>query len=311
MNRFIGIDTSNYTTSVAVCEDGRIVRNIRRLLHVKEGERGLRQSDAVFAHTVALPELMDELDLSGGGYQAVAVSSRPRDVEGSYMPCFLCGVATAKTAATVLDIPLYRFSHQEGHLAAALYSCGRLDLYDKDYIGFHVSGGTTEILLSSGGRVTKLGGTLDISAGKAIDRIGVRLGLGFPCGAALETLARGADAKGLGATKTCVRGFDCNLSGLENKAESLISVGETAERIAAYTIEFVKNTIFEMTSNVLSAYPSLPVVYAGGVMSNRILQEYLSQHFDAYFAAPEYSCDNAAGIAILAKLKWEAEHGSE
>ena len=61
---FLGIDTSNYTTSAALADgDGNIIVNLKRLLPVKEGERGLRQSDALFAHTKNLPLIMGELNV--------------------------------------------------------------------------------------------------------------------------------------------------------------------------------------------------------------------------------------------------------
>lgn len=308
MNRFLGIDTSNYTTSAAVAENNEVIKNIRRVLDVKSGERGLRQSDAVFAHTVAFPEIIKQA--GAYNYSAVGCSDKPRDIEGSYMPCFFAGVSAAETAAAVLGVPIYRFSHQAGHIMAALYSCGRTDLYGEDFIAFHVSGGTTEALLVSDGEIKKLGGTLDLSAGKAIDRTGVKLGMKFPCGAELEKAAAPVlDGRAVKNVKACVKGYDCNISGVENKIDKMISSGFDAEEIAAYTIEFVKLTLYKMSANICADYPGLPVVYAGGVMSNRYIRGFLEERFDSYFADPEYSCDNAAGIALLCERRWETEHG--
>ena len=121
----LGIDTSNYTTSVALMyEDGELIANIKRPLPVKAGERGLRQSDAVFAHIKNLPSAMGEASehLRGRKPCAVGVSERPRNIDGSYMPCFLSGVAAAESISAASGIPVYRFSHQCGHVMAALYS---------------------------------------------------------------------------------------------------------------------------------------------------------------------------------------------
>ncbi len=192
----LGIDTSNYTTSCALydSESGSIIQK-KKLLPVKSGEKGLRQSDAVFHHTQQLHILLNELfDEFEGKIEAVGVSSKPRDVEGSYMPCFSVGVNTAYSIASVIKKPVYEFSHQSGHIASAAYSADRLDLLNEEFIAFHVSGGTTEGLLVSPDYnkiiseriITE---TADINCGQAIDRCGVMLGLAFPCGPALEKLA--------------------------------------------------------------------------------------------------------------------------
>ena len=143
----LGIDTSNYTTSAAIYNGKEVIQN-KLLLPVKEGEKGLRQSDAVFHHTVRLYPVFEQLLAQcEGEIAAVGVSEKPRDAQGSYMPCFLVGVNTAHCIAASLRKPVHGFSHQAGHIAAALYSVGRLDLISQKFIAFHVSGGTTDAVL--------------------------------------------------------------------------------------------------------------------------------------------------------------------
>ena len=140
----IGIDTSNYTTSIAFF-DGEGGENCSRLLPVRQGELGLRQSDAVFAHIKSLPELSGRLfsHIQKDAITAVGVSTRPRAVEGSYMPCFMVGYSHAKLLSDALGVPLAEVSHQQGHVAASLWSAGRLDLLEKTHLAWHLSGGTT------------------------------------------------------------------------------------------------------------------------------------------------------------------------
>ncbi len=294
----LGLDTSNYTTSVALSEGGAVTKNIRLLLSVAEGERGLRQSDAVFQHAVNLPKVFSELGAIR--YRAVGVSATPRDVEGSYMPCFLAGVATATALAQTAGVPLYRFSHQAGHIAAALYSCRREDLHEKDFIAFHVSGGTTEVAYVDHGTITLLGGTQDISAGKAIDRIGVSMGLPFPCGRHVEALA--GDISAVKPGKISVDGLRFNLSGLENQACDRLAKGASPAEVSAFVLRHILAVLERLTENALSLYPERPVIYAGGVMSNRQIRSALTKRFGGYFAEPSFSCDNAAGIARLTEL---------
>lgn len=317
---FLGIDTSNYRTSAAVCGgDGEVIISLRKLLDVRQGETGLRQSDALFAHTKALPELLETL----GAYPLAAVgySAKPRDCEGSYMPCFLAGASAARAVAALNGIPAYPFSHQAGHIEAAIYSCtlqekegGRINTgkfsSEGRFIAFHLSGGTTEALLYDKGKITLLGGTLDLNAGQVIDRVGVALGLKFPCGEGLERMADGLPfSKGL---KISVKGFNCNLAGAENSAKRLLSqVGESARgraEVAAFTLDTVLKTVDKMTENLLTSYPGLPVLYAGGVMACARMKSYLSAKYDCAFALPEYSGDNAAGIAGLCRRKYLSEY---
>ena len=212
------------------------------------------------------------------------------------MPCFLAGISAASAIASVSGIPLHTFSHQQGHLMAALYSAGRVDLWEKKILAFHVSGGTTELLIAEGGEIEKAGGTLDLCAGQAIDRIGVMLGLSFPCGPQMERIAAPLDSV---HCVSHVRGLECNLSGLENKAAGMIAAGVDAPTVAAFTLKSVLRTLERLTEHALERYGDLPVLYAGGVMSNRQIRSALEGKYHALFAAPEYSADNAAGIALL------------
>lgn len=310
---FVGIDTSNYTTSVALCDlEGRIIANLKAPLTVKSGERGLRQSDAVFAHVKNLPELMDRLAEALLEYEpiAVGVSETPRMAEGSYMPCFLSGVAAAHSFAASRNIPIYKTAHQNGHVMAALYSSGRSEELLKDrFLAFHVSGGTTEVLLitpKSDRQVFEIelvGETEDINAGQAIDRVGVMLGLNFPAGRELENLAKvyqGSFEK----RKISVRDCRCNLSGVENIAKKLYDNGADKEMVAAFTFDFIQRTLCEMAAQALEKYGDMPILFAGGVMSNKLMREAISKRFEAYFAEPEFSADNAAGVALLCRLAY-------
>lgn len=302
----IGIDTSNYTTSCAVCSlDGRILESYKQLLPVKEGENGLRQSDAVFAHVKNFQIISSQIKEKHAEYEIVAVgySAYPRDVVDSYMPCFLVGKAVAQMISALYNIPAYQFSHQAGHIRAAMYSSG-FDT-DGDFVAFHVSGGTTEILLASkidktGYNVEIIGGSADLHAGQAIDRIGVKMGLKFPCGRELEQLSL-ANQEKIPSPKISVNGTYCNMSGLENLATKLYIESGNKSLVSAYVLEFLSKTIEKLTVNVREQYGDIPVIYAGGVMSNSVIKAHLTSKLaNIYFSAPEFSSDNAAGVALLA-----------
>ena len=304
MNRYLGVDTSNYRTSAAWFDSSsKQWKNAGRLLEVPEGRIGLRQSDALFQHTLHLPERICELETGfGRELHAVAASTRPRAVEGSYMPCFLAGAGFARSLAHALDVPFYEVSHQQGHLAAAALSANALHLLDAPFLAWHLSGGTTELLqVKPEGRLFTaeiIGGTEDLAAGQLIDRAGNLLHLHFPSGAALEQLA---DACEQPEKPFRPKVTDCrfSLSGAQNKIEALHKSGAPKESVARYAIDIVSHAVVKATEQAVSK-TGLPVLCAGGVMSNRLLQQRMKDAFGAYFAEPVLSGDNAVGVALLA-----------
>ena len=306
MGLYLGLDTSNYTTSAALYDsDTNQIQMRKQLLPVKDGSIGLRQSEAVFLHVRQLPALLEELsDARGERLSGIGVSVSPRRAEGSYMPCFLVGDAVAVSLAAMMKIPKYAFSHQEGHIMAALYSADRMQLADSKFYAFHVSGGTTECLLvqkdGSGFQVKLLSASLDLKAGQAVDRVGGMLGLPFPAGKYLDELAQHCEEPV--RVRPALKGLNCSFSGLENQCRKMLSENREPAYIAKYCISFVTETIAAMTEAVFAEYGYKPVLYAGGVMANSMARETLTGRFDGYFAQPEYSSDNSAGIAILAAM---------
>ena len=299
---FIGFDTSNYTTSIAYFNGVNGV-NCSKLLPVKVGELGLRQSDAVFAHIKGLPELSGRLfsHISADTIGAVGVSTRPRAVDGSYMPCFMVGYTHAKMLADALRVPLYEFSHQQGHVAASLWSAGHLELMDEPHLAWHLSGGTTELLLvepdGKNVRCTRIGGTSDISAGQLIDRTGKLLDLPFPSGKYIDELSKSAVSREVFRVKCPEMEF--SLSGVQNKVEAFHSSSGDNVETAAYALRCVCTAVLQATKNALKAYPGLPVVFSGGVASNSMLRRELAC-LEPVFSQPQFSTDNAMGIAVLA-----------
>ena len=300
----LGIDTSNYATSLAVFDTdaGEVVCDCKKFLPVKEGQLGLRQSDALFHHTAALPAMLVELGARADLTQvrAVGVSARPRPVEGSYMPCFLAGVSAATAFSLSRALPLIELTHQQGHIAAALYAAGDFTLFERESLVFHVSGGTTDLLLCHGAeRITPLGTSSDLYAGQAVDRLGVKLGFPFPAGAEVSRLA--ALCEEPIRPKSSVKGMTCSLSGLENQCNALLQAGKSPEYVCKYCLLCVADTVVRMTKAAQKDYPGLPVVCAGGVMSSDIIRVWVQQRLpQVYFVPGRYSSDNAIGVSILA-----------
>ena len=297
----IGFDTSNYTTSIAYY-DGNSAVNISKLLPVKAGELGLRQSDAVFHHTKSLPELSGRLfsDIEISSVTAIGVSTRPRAVEGSYMPCFMVGYSHAKLLADALHVPVIECSHQQGHVAASAWSADRLDIMDRPHLAWHLSGGTTELLMvePAGKNVhcNRIGGTSDISAGQLIDRTGQLLNLPFPSGKHLDALS--ADALNTDMFRVKCRELQFSLSGVQNKINQYFECCNNRVETAAYALRCICYAVYQTTLEAQKLYPDLPVIFSGGVASNAMLRDALKP-LNPIFAQPQYSTDNALGVAVL------------
>lgn len=300
MSVCLGLDTSNYTTSVALF-GGVYGHNLGRLLEVPAGGLGLRQSDALFQHIKQLPLLIEQLREEGRLDQldAVGASTQPRAVEGSYMPCFWAGESLGRSLAGVLGVPFIACSHQQGHIAAATWSADRIDLLEMPHLAWHLSGGTTELLYvepeGAYVRAERIGGTSDISAGQLIDRTGVRLGLAFPAGKALDALAKEADKGKCYSVK--VRDLTFSLSGVENQIQAMTERGESPAVVAAFTLDTVASAVARTTAEAQKRWLGLPLLCSGGVASNCRLRSALP---NAIFAPPQYSTDNALGVSILA-----------
>ena len=309
MTAYLGFDTSNYTTSAALYFPAAgELRQEKKLLPVKLGERGLRQSDCVFHHTVQLPQVTRTLLADAPALCGVCASTTPRMQEGSYMPCFLVGAGAGQIVAAANGVPFFASSHQHGHIAAAAFGAGRLDLLQTRFLAFHVSGGTTEAVLVQPDkdeifRCTLAAQSLDLKAGQAIDRTGVMLGLQFPCGAALEQLA--AKSTRTFRIRPTLKDGCPSLSGVENQCRAMLERGEPKADIAAFCLESVAAALEAMTEHLLAQHGNLPLLYAGGVMSNGMMRNRFTARFGAHFAPPALSADNAAGIAILGFLKNE------
>ncbi|MEG0292367.1 MAG: O-sialoglycoprotein endopeptidase [Anaerovoracaceae bacterium] len=292
----LGIDTSNYTTSVALINsNGEIISDERIVLDVKAGERGLRQSEALFKHTQNLNILFNKVfsHTERPNLKAIGVSTRPRNIEGSYMPVFLAGYNVAKCLGETLKIPVYEFSHQEGHIEAIKAFTNMKN--KNDFICFHLSGGTTEILRVRNGEVEIIGGTLDISFGQLIDRIGVKLGKSFPAGRELDEIALNSIEQNINLiTKIKINNLKFNLSGIETGLNRLIG-SVSNEMVVFEMFNKISICLKELCVKCRDEYKDVSdIIFAGGVSESRFIR---SQIKNALYG--NYGADNAVGVALL------------
>lgn len=302
----IGIDTSGYTTSVAAARNGRIAFDQRAVLFVQPGERGLRQSEAVFQHIKNLPELIEALFdcLGEEAVDCVAVSAAPTEREGSYMPVFLAGRSAARSLAAALRAKLIESTHQRGHIRAALVGNEALLKRDR-FLALHLSGGTTDVLevsTSDGllSAVRPLGASRDLHLGQFVDRMGVYMGLPFPSGKQLEALAEKAVRRDI-KIPSSVRGLDCSFSGAESAALRALEQGAPPEETAYGVYDCMLRTLSKLINNACEKTGLSEALLCGGVSSSGILRQALPEKTDCalFFGEAQLSSDNACGTALI------------
>ncbi len=310
----IGLDTSCYTTSAAaVTTEGQVVASCRKLLPVPQGQRGLRQSEAVFIHVRQLPEQIEALSkhLTDCEIAAVCASARPRDDEASYMPVFHAGDAQGRSIAALLGVPCFSTTHQRGHVAAASVDSG---IAPGDLLAVHLSGGTTEILALMDDRLTLLGGTLDLHAGQVVDRVGVEMGLPFPAGPYLEKLAVQGKSQALLPVSMADGDLNCHLSGAETQVQRWLAQGKMSnEDVAREVYDLLARTLTRMVIAASNKTGIHQVLMAGGVASSSLFRMLVTERIrrrapsmHVCFGKPEYSGDNAVGVALIGAEKLRA-----
>lgn len=319
MKSILGIDTSAYTTSLAlVSEAGEVKADVRQVLKVEAGKRGLRQSEALFRHIRNLPFLFTQVEdkLVAQPLGAVAVSIRPRNVAGSYMPVFVAGESIARSLASATGVPLFMFSHQEGHIMAAAAEFS--SVLPEIYMAVHFSGGTSEVLMVRPGNefyynITVLAATTDLHAGQLVDRVGVKMGLPFPSGKYLEEMARAAVPAGRKnlSIPAAVNEDRFSFSGAESLALRFLEEGVPKEEVAFAVLRCISNTLEKVIKNQVRLHGVRHVLLAGGVMANSLIRERLRERLshpavglNLFFAPPGLSTDNAVGTALLGRMKW-------
>lgn len=320
---YLGIDTSAYTTSVAVVDNrGNIVCDLRKVLEVKKGDRGLRQQEAIFQHISNLPYIIDKMstEIDFSLVKVVSASVKPRNLEDSYMPVFKVAQGQALILSKTLKTPFLEVSHQEGHIAAGIIN--NPNIPDK-FLALHISGGTTELLLVNKNNwrydIDLIGGTKDINAGQLIDRIGVKLGLTFPCGKELDLISREGslikEKVPISTNETWV-----NYSGTETFFQRIIDKEIYSSKDISKSIFYsIGNSLSIIIERAIKEYNIHDVLIIGGVASNKYIREIIDERIilrnygNVFFGIEKLCTDNAVGVAYMGyihSIKSGGRHGT-
>lgn len=230
--------------------------------------------------------------------------------------CLLMGLCYAKGLAVSVGVPLVGVNHIEGHLLGPKLDNPELSF---PYLGLVVSGGHTELHLVEGvGRYRVLARTTDDAAGEAFDKSANLLGLGYPGGAKLASLADTVSSSPFSLPKVMREAEGFSFSGLKTAVALLVRRNEGAlcdpEKKAqiAYSVQdAIVDVLCYKLGRAIEAMGIRRVVVTGGVSANRCLRGRVSEiaNVDVYFPTFSHSMDNAAMIAYVGGLRLGAGEG--
>jgi N6-L-threonylcarbamoyladenine synthase len=328
------IDVTDSSTILAIessCDDtaaavmtGRTLRSSvvsSQLDHARFG--GVVPELASRAHqrliVPVVEQALEEAQITLDDISAVAVTQGP-GLPGSLM----VGVSFAKALALGRDIPLIAVNHLEGHIYSVF-------LEEKPpetpFLCLIVSGGHTHLVLVEDNlRHEVIGRTRDDAAGEAFDKIGKLLGLGYPAGPIVDRIARDGDPTFHRFPRSRPGGYDFSFSGLKTSVLYFLNKMADDERdaflderladVCASVQDAIVDVLIEVAEEAVRATGVRSLAVTGGVSANSLLRTKSRDMAERtgvslHVPSPKYCMDNAAMIAIAARLKFErGEHAS-
>ena len=297
----LGLETSCDETSAAILQGEQEVLGhviLSQDVHAVFG--GVVPELAARAHLQRVDEVVQEAlgqaDRRIEDVDAVAVTAGP-----GLIGALLVGVAWAKATAFALDVPLIPVHHMEAHLFGPSIEDPEAE---PPFVALLVSGGHTLLLFApEWGRYRLLGETRDDAAGEAFDKVGKILGLPYPGGPAVETLAEKGDPELHSLPRPMLRSnqrpgdsdyFDFSFSGLKTAAAMMVKELEDTGRLAV-------DVLASKTMRAVEETGCRRVLLGGGVSANRSLRAEIEKRLAGdgrvFYASPRLSLDNGAMVA--------------
>jgi N6-L-threonylcarbamoyladenine synthase len=303
----LGIETSCDETSAAVLDGDRL----RSLVILSQDAHavfgGVVPEIAARAHVTSIVPVvsraLDDAGASLSALDAIAVTYAP-----GLIGALLVGVSYAKGLAAAIRRPLVPVHHMEGHLFAASLEHAAAT---PPFTALLVSGGHTLLIdVEAWGQYRLLGTTRDDAAGEAFDKVAKMLGLPYPGGRPIETLAATGDPTRVKFTRPMLRPdqpyYDFSFSGLKTAVRLALPEHAPAD-IARGFQDTMIDTLVEKTLRAQRAYARERVVLGGGVACNKALVAAMRARVEAHVFAPSprLATDNAAMIARAGAFRLE------
>ena len=314
----LGIESSCDDTSAAILKNGIVLSNIiaNQNIHKKYG--GVVPELASRAHLSNIIPVIDaalkESNVKLKQISAIAFTRGP-----GLMGSLIIGTEFSKGLALSLDIPVIDVNHMQAHILVHFINNSSLKP-TFPFLGVTISGGHTQfILVEEHFKMKIIGQTLDDAIGEAFDKCGKKIGLDYPAGPEIDTLAKDGDELKYEFPLPKVKNGNISYSGTKtafinflhkNKLKNKNFINENLNDICA---SIQKNLIDNLLNKVelLSSENNLKtIVFGGGVSANSYLKARMknaskTNNWKVYIPKLEYSTDNAAMIGIVGHLKYK------
>ena len=315
----LGIESSCDDTSAAIIQGNKILSNIAANQQIHNDYGGVVPELASRAHQQNIIPVVQkslvEANIQQNDIAAIGFTRGP-----GLLGSLLVGTSFAKSLAMSLEVPLIEVNHLQAHILAHFIEDANPVPPKFPFLCLTVSGGHTMIVLVKDYFNMKIiGKTTDDAAGEAFDKIGKIFGLDYPAGPIVDRLAKEGDPNSFKFNKPRLENYDYSFSGVKTSVLYFIQkeirknpdfINENLNNLCASVQKTIIEVLMEKLEKAAEDYGIKEVAIAGGVSANSGLRKAMEENaaklgWNIYIPKFEYTTDNAAMIAMVAKLKYE------
>ena len=315
----LGIESSCDDTSAAIISGNTILSNIaaNQTIHIEYG--GVVPELASRAHQQNIIPVVEK-SFTKANIQQKDISAIGFTRGPGLLGSLLVGTSFAKSLAMSLDVPLIEVNHLQAHILCHFIEDANPMPPKFPFLCLTVSGGHTMIVLVKDYfDMGIIGKTIDDAAGEAFDKIGKIMDLDYPAGPIIDKLAKLGDEKAFTFGKPKLENYDYSFSGIKTSVlyflqkrlkENPNFIKENVENLCASVQKTIIDVLMNKLEKAAKDYNVTEVAIAGGVSANSALRNAMQKNAEklgwkVYIPKFEYTTDNAAMIAMVAKLKFE------
>ena len=315
----LGIESSCDDTSAAIINGNKILSNIAANQTVHQEYGGVVPELASRAHQQNIIPVVEK-SFTKANIQQKDISAIGFTRGPGLLGSLLVGTSFAKSLAMSLDVPLIEVNHLQAHILCHFIEDANPMPPKFPFLCLTVSGGHTMIVLVKDYfDMEIIGKTIDDAAGEAFDKIGKIMGLDYPAGPIIDNLAKLGNPNAFTFGKPKLENYDYSFSGIKTSVlyflqkqlkENPNFIQENVENLCASVQKTIIDVLMKKLEKAAKDYDVKEVAIAGGVSANSGLREAMQNNveklgWNVYIPKFEYTTDNAAMIAMVAKLKFE------
>lgn len=315
----LGIESSCDDTSAAIINGNKILSNIAANQTVHQEYGGVVPELASRAHQQNIIPVVEK-SFTKANIQQKDISAIGFTRGPGLLGSLLVGTSFAKSLAMSLDIPLIEVNHLQAHILCHFIEDANPMPPKFPFLCLTVSGGHTMIVLVKDYfDMEIIGKTIDDAAGEAFDKIGKIMGLDYPAGPIIDKLAKLGNPDAFTFGKPKLENYDYSFSGIKTSVLYFLQkqlkdnpnfIQENVENLCASVQKTIIDVLMKKLEKAAKDYDVKEVAIAGGVSANSGLREAMQKNveklgWNVYIPKFEYTTDNAAMIAMVAKLKFE------